>query len=126
MTNVFGAKFLSTLSPVDISLDNQGKEEDGEDGSSGQVEATTTPVVEQEAASSSAPKTAWDSKRRIWGMVSKAGEGVGRSDNDRQFLYLNGRPVDMPKVNSGSRWKEIQPGVVLYLCCGERRCYTVV
>ncbi|CAM9418872.1 unnamed protein product [Hapterophycus canaliculatus] len=30
-------------------------------------------------------------------MVSKAGEGVGRADNDRQFLYLNGRPVDLPK-----------------------------
>lgn len=107
VTNVFGAKFLSTLSPVDISLDKEGdEEEDGEDGSSGQVEATTPPVVEQEAASSSAPKTAWDSRRRIWGMVSKAGEGVGRSDNDRQFLYLNGRPVDMPKVNSGRRGKE--------------------
>lgn len=107
MTNVFGAKFLSTLSPVDISLDDQGKEEDGEDESSGQGDATTTPLVEQEAASSGAPKNAQGSKRRIWGMVSKAGEGVGRSDNDRQFLYLNGRPVDMPKVSSGSRGRYV-------------------
>lgn len=104
VTNVFGAKFLSTLSPVEISLDSQAKEkegeEGGEDGCSGRGEATTTPVVEQEAAGSSSPKSEWGSKRRIWGMVSKAGEGVGRSDNDRQFLYLNGRPVDMPKVNT--------------------------
>lgn len=32
------------------------------------------------------------------GLVSKAGAGVGRSDNDRQFFYLNGRPVDLPAL----------------------------
>jgi hypothetical protein len=35
---------------------------------------------------------------RISGYVSKAGAGVGRSDNDRQFLFCNGRPVDLPKL----------------------------
>jgi DNA mismatch repair protein PMS2 len=35
----------------------------------------------------------------ITGYVSKAGSGVGRSDNDRQFLYCNGRPVDIPKFS---------------------------
>jgi hypothetical protein len=33
----------------------------------------------------------------ITGYVSKAGLGVGRSDNDRQFVFCNSRPVDMPK-----------------------------
>ena len=34
----------------------------------------------------------------VTGFVSKVGLGVGRSDNERQFLYCNGRPVDLPKV----------------------------
>ena len=33
----------------------------------------------------------------ITGYVSKAGVGVGRSDNDRQFTFINGRPVDLSK-----------------------------
>eukprot|EP01084_Bolivina_argentea_P124907 221362_1 len=37
--------------------------------------------------------------RLIEGMISKAGTaGSGRSDNSRQFLYVNGRPVDLPSV----------------------------
>lgn len=28
----------------------------------------------------------------------KVGAGVGRSDNDRQFFFLNQRPVDLPKL----------------------------
>lgn len=35
----------------------------------------------------------------VTGFVSKVGEGVGRSDNDRQFVFCNGRPVDMPKIS---------------------------
>ncbi|CAM9199995.1 unnamed protein product, partial [Ectocarpus fasciculatus] len=34
----------------------------------------------------------------IVGYISKAGVGVGRSDNDRQFMFCNGRPVDLPKL----------------------------
>lgn len=33
----------------------------------------------------------------ISGLVSKVGLGVGRSDNDRQFTFVNGRPVDLPR-----------------------------
>ncbi|CAM9754240.1 unnamed protein product, partial [Choristocarpus tenellus] len=75
VTNVFGAKFLSTLVAVEVCINKDS----GEDV-----------MLDQESGS--------DGVRSIWGMVSKAGEGVGRSDNDRQFLYLNGRPVDLPKV----------------------------
>ncbi|KAF0689025.1 Aste57867_19480 [Aphanomyces stellatus] len=32
---------------------------------------------------------------QIIGFVSKVGAGVGRSDNDRQFFFVNGRPVDL-------------------------------
>ncbi|GLJ47147.1 hypothetical protein SUGI_0995380 [Cryptomeria japonica] len=34
----------------------------------------------------------------IEGFVSKPGSGSGRASGDRQFFYVNGRPVDMPKV----------------------------
>ncbi|CAO2839733.1 unnamed protein product [Amaranthus hypochondriacus] len=36
---------------------------------------------------------------RIEGFVSKSGNGSGRNMGDRQFFYVNGRPVDMPKVS---------------------------
>ncbi|GJN21462.1 hypothetical protein PR202_gb08940 [Eleusine coracana subsp. coracana] len=35
---------------------------------------------------------------RIEGFLSKPGPGTGRNSGDRQFFYVNGRPVDMPKV----------------------------
>ncbi|CAM9544259.1 unnamed protein product [Ectocarpus sp. 6 AP-2014] len=95
VTNVFGAKFLKTLSPVSICLPEEGRqneeeeeEEEVEDKKQGQQGGGVT---------SSGAQKAKDDERKIWGMVSKAGVGVGRADNDRQFLYLNGRPVDLPK-----------------------------
>jgi DNA mismatch repair protein PMS2 len=35
---------------------------------------------------------------RIVGLVSKATAGTGRAAGDRQFFFINGRPVDMPKA----------------------------
>eukprot|EP00644_Phytophthora_capsici_P014773 jgi/Phyca11/573426/estExt2_Genewise1.C_PHYCAscaffold_530200 len=37
-------------------------------------------------------------ERKVEGFVSKVGAGVGRSDNDRQFFFINGRPFDLPKM----------------------------
>ncbi|CAM9959387.1 unnamed protein product [Scytosiphon promiscuus] len=94
VTNVFGAKFLRTLSPVSIPLPEEGAEkevEEEEEEEAKEAEKNTSDVT------SLSVQKAKDSERKIWGMVSKAGEGVGRADNDRQFLYLNGRPVDLPK-----------------------------
>ncbi|KAL2649408.1 hypothetical protein R1flu_017536 [Riccia fluitans] len=34
----------------------------------------------------------------VEGFISKPGAGCGRAAGDRQFFYVNGRPVDMPKV----------------------------
>ncbi|PIN11318.1 hypothetical protein CDL12_16081 [Handroanthus impetiginosus] len=34
----------------------------------------------------------------VEGFVSKSGNGSGRNIGDRQFFFVNGRPVDMPKV----------------------------
>ncbi|GAB2220772.1 hypothetical protein Droror1_Dr00008444, partial [Drosera rotundifolia] len=35
----------------------------------------------------------------VEGFVSKPGNGNGRNFSDRQFFYVNGRPVDLPKVS---------------------------
>ncbi|PON96568.1 DNA mismatch repair protein [Trema orientale] len=35
---------------------------------------------------------------QVGGFLSKSGQGNGRSMGDRQFFFVNGRPVDMPKV----------------------------
>ncbi|RHY34056.1 hypothetical protein DYB32_001181 [Aphanomyces invadans] len=65
IANVFGSKFLKTLLAVDISL----------------------PYWPDASGST-------NSSYKISGFVSKVGAGVGRSDNDRQFFFVNGRPVD--------------------------------
>lgn len=35
---------------------------------------------------------------KVHGFLSKSGYGSGRNLGDRQFFFVNGRPVDMPKV----------------------------
>ncbi|XP_068662759.1 DNA mismatch repair protein PMS1 isoform X2 [Aristolochia californica] len=35
----------------------------------------------------------------VEGFLSRSGNGSGRNSGDRQFFYVNGRPVDMPKVS---------------------------
>jgi DNA mismatch repair protein PMS2 len=34
----------------------------------------------------------------LTGYISKADVGCGRASGDRQYFFLNGRPVDLPKV----------------------------
>lgn len=36
---------------------------------------------------------------RVEGFLSKPGQGTGRNMADRQYFFINGRPVDMPKVS---------------------------
>ncbi|CAK9200952.1 unnamed protein product [Sphagnum troendelagicum] len=36
---------------------------------------------------------------KVEGFVSKPGAGCGRASGDRQFFYVNGRPVDLPKIS---------------------------
>ncbi|XP_040364784.1 DNA mismatch repair protein PMS1 isoform X3 [Rosa chinensis] len=35
---------------------------------------------------------------KVDGFLSKSGQGSGRNMGDRQFFFVNGRPVDMPKI----------------------------
>lgn len=109
VTNVFGAKFLSSLVPfnLDLDADDDGSDEANVNERKGD-DANATPSAPPVAMvdnndptkKSTVTEDTKPGERRIWGMVSKAGVGVGRADNDRQFLYLNGRPVDLPKVTN--------------------------
>lgn len=99
VTNVFGAKFLRALSPVNICLPEEGAEEEEKEEEE-EVQDEQKEQGQRDNLKPSGGQKAKNSERKIWGMVSKAGEGVGRADNDRQFLYLNGRPVDLPKVSA--------------------------
>jgi DNA mismatch repair protein PMS2 len=44
----------------------------------------------------------FNAKAQAIGYISRVGEGVGRSDNDRQFFYVNGRPVDVLNVRNAN------------------------
>lgn len=100
---MFGAKFLSSLVPFDLCVDADGEDNGDKDEAKAEGDsAENTPhTSDKDQSAKKAPAAgAKKSDRKIWGMVSKAGVGVGRADNDRQFLYLNGRPVDLPKVTT--------------------------
>ena len=59
-----------------------------------------------------------DQRVHIKGFVSRTGSGVGRSDNDRQFTYCNGRPVDLPKVIKvvNEVWRKVSNVFCVMLC----------
>ena len=60
---------------------------------------------------------------RMHGLLSKAADVAGRSSGDRQYLYMNGRPVDIPKLarmfNEVYRTAHVDkyPSFVLNLVC---------
>mmetsp|Transcript_13232 Transcript_13232/g.23721 ORF Transcript_13232/g.23721 Transcript_13232/m.23721 type:complete len:977 (-) Transcript_13232:2192-5122(-) len=58
-------------------------------------------------------------KARLEGFASKFGEGVGISSTDRQFWFLNGRPIDLPKgskvVNAVWRQHEMKHKPAFFL-----------
>ncbi|KAF1323910.1 Mismatch repair endonuclease, partial [Globisporangium splendens] len=110
IASVFGTKFARTLLSVDIDLnescqdlsrkpattaaksrrghsgsDDENEESDDDDGGGDDED--------DEMSASQLEKT-----RQVVGYVSKVGAGVGRSDNDRQFFFINGRPFDLPKM----------------------------
>ena len=82
---VFGSKFFQTLFSFELEVElsdlnfvrEENKEVDDDVGANDRNGSYTV---------------------KVNGFISKAGVGVGRSDNDRQFVYCNGRPVDLPKI----------------------------
>lgn len=79
--SVFGSGGMQGLSPIDIVLDlNDCK-----------------PKISRKYAED--PR--WDSldyKIRITGYISKNSFGCGRTSKDRQFIYINRRPIDYPQL----------------------------
>jgi DNA mismatch repair protein PMS2 len=73
IANVFGIKFFKSLLPIDFVLDEAIESSDNQD-------------------------PPYAPRKRVVGYISKVGIGVGRSDNDRQFFYINGRPFDLHQV----------------------------
>jgi DNA mismatch repair protein PMS2 len=63
----------------------------------------TVPLRVSKTESQTEVQTADDADEAVFGTIdgyiSRVGEGVGRSDNDRQFIFCNNRPVDVPKIS---------------------------
>jgi DNA mismatch repair protein MutL len=121
ISNLFGSKFLSSLIHFNLEVTaddlketnadsllekDEDKEEDTEEQKTEEknvednIISSTLPsddIQEEDSEADVAEKE--DSFRAsLHGWVSKVGVGVGRSDNDRQYIFCNGRPVDLPKV----------------------------
>ena len=80
-------------SDVSSSSSSSSMTDTGEAMSEAAAAAAAGPPPAQSPAAAAASKV-----KSVHGMVSRVGCGVGRSDNDRQFIFLNNRPVDLPKV----------------------------
>jgi DNA mismatch repair protein PMS2 len=134
VVNVFGAKFLQTLVPVEVDLtvvkdddSNPDPDDENQHDSNGSTESpNTNNISESKSAdapnddqSSADPLKADVPETKVVGYVSKAGEGVGRSDNDRQFLFINGRPADLPGVVRALNecWRQVDQLIKPFRCC---------
>jgi len=83
----------SDVSSSSSSSSSSSMTDTGEAMSEAAAAAAAGPPPAQSPAAAAASKV-----KSVHGMVSRVGCGVGRSDNDRQFIFLNNRPVDLPKV----------------------------
>ena len=96
IANVFGTKFFRTLLRVEFKLrgalkvENKDKDNNTRKDSSSDSGQKSSDVEIDDNLSGQ--------ERKVVGYISKVGAGVGRSDNDRQFFFINGRPFDLPKV----------------------------
>jgi hypothetical protein len=88
-----GSSDVSSSSNGSNSSSSSSMTDTGEAMSEAAAAAAAGPPPAQSPAAAAASKV-----KSVHGMVSRVGCGVGRSDNDRQFIFLNNRPVDLPKV----------------------------
>lgn len=87
---MFGIKFLQTLVPLNLEINIALEAENFDTNDSDNIDESKVENEEEADITNQAVK--------VSGYISKAGVGVGRSDNDRQFIFCNGRPVDLPKI----------------------------
>lgn len=102
-----------------VVADDDGQRQDGGGGSRLEVTAPSSSASPSAVAVLSVPvlpvaraAPAASGGQEITGFISKAGTGVGRSNNDKQFMYINSRPVDVPKVNKAINevWRQYEMG----------------
>ncbi|OZJ03360.1 hypothetical protein BZG36_02984 [Bifiguratus adelaidae] len=93
ITNVFGARAAASLVPFDLALsvhsDESDEEPDGNVPDNLSSAPASTPVSKDTDALS---------RVRVVGFMSKPIWGNGRSTADRQYVYVNGRPCNLPKI----------------------------
>ena len=120
---VFSSKFLSGLVRVDIEVPldtgdlaaaaavatEEAKEKEATDGSSSSSSSSSSSGGGA-SASDSATAAPAAAVARIEGLVSKAGGGIGRQNNARQFMYINQRPVDVVPLTQAidSAWRKFE------------------
>ncbi|KAI9915128.1 hypothetical protein PsorP6_007146 [Peronosclerospora sorghi] len=92
IASVFGTKFFRTLLSVDVSLHEEF--ENRANDTTDEARDEESEELERKSADNALSQRQWN----VVGYVSKVGAGVGRSDSDRQFFFINGRPFDLPKV----------------------------
>lgn len=127
VAELFGADFLASLTDLEVPLPSsaaaarRGATRVSVRGGGGAGAAPDDPAAaappegEREpappdAGAPAAPAAPAALVARVTGLVSKAGTGVGRSNNEKQFLYLNGRPVDLPRVTKALNecWRQYE------------------
>lgn len=111
ISTLFGAKFLSSLLTFGFSLNEESvqqqdaiscnsNDEEGKGEENNHEREYDDEFQESDIGNTiSRPQPAEiEFKASVKGFISRVGVGVGRSDNDRQFVFCNGRPVDMPNI----------------------------
>ncbi len=110
ISTLFGAKFLSSLIEFSFTIDDSNVKLATASYGAGQIREDdkieeTYHIDEVRTEEENLGEllvdhnvTSSEFNASVRGFISKVGVGVGRSDNDRQFVFCNGRPVDMPKV----------------------------
>jgi DNA mismatch repair protein PMS2 len=114
ISSVFGSKFLSTLVPlsININVNDDNINNNNNNNNNDIINNNNDNYSEELNNSSDSIDIINDIKETnntsislinedcsIQGYISNTNVGVGRSDNDRQFLFCNGRPVDLPKFS---------------------------
>jgi hypothetical protein len=126
IVEVFGVKFAHSLQPLFVVVPatgaaarDDGAVDGGEDGSrmrdegdgmgeggikspgvAAPLAATPVPSPVAPLVASTAAAAAAAAATTISGFVSKPGAGVGKATSERQFTFINGRPVDIPVVSA--------------------------
>ncbi|KAJ3178373.1 Mismatch repair endonuclease pms2 [Geranomyces variabilis] len=88
ISNVFGVKVLESLAAVNLVLRTSAPDADA------QIEQITADREEEAEESSSQ-----DFCVEVSGYISRPSPQMARNSGDRQFLYVNGRPCDIPRVS---------------------------